>query len=382
MSNPWSRPFRYWILTLVVILLAIVLWLVRGLIRPLVIAAFLAFVLNPAIDALTRSRHLSRARAITIIYLIVIGMLIALSALFVPIVVAEYQTLTVDLQRILSQVQDIYSKPVIFLTWRVHLDTLLPEPVSLLTQLTQEIPGQAFRLLESTGRNVLWILVILVATYSLLKDWDRLRDWLMRLPPEASQTDINRIYMEIVQVWRGYLRGNLALMAIVGISFTLAWTIIGVPGALILGLIAGLLTIIPELGPAIAVGLTLVVALIEGSTYLPISNFWFAVLVFGVYLGLVNIKNIWIRPRIFGRSVHMHEGIVFIIIIGAIVTWGILGALVVTPVVASAGIIGRYIYCKVLGLPAWPAENAGVGMPMEESRIGELVAKETSSMDS
>lgn len=128
-------------------------------------------------------------------------------------------------------------------------------------------------------------------------------------------------------------------MIIVGIMFTLAWLVSGLPGALILGLITGVLTIIPDLGPAIAAALAVVVALSEGSTYLDITNFWFAALVIGIYLLFINIKAIWIRPRIFARSVHMHDGVVFIAIMAAVVLQGILGALVIVPVLASVGVL-------------------------------------------
>ncbi len=195
-----------------------------------------------------------------------------------------------------------------------------------------------------------------VGMFCLQRGWSRWRGWHQHRPAGPYQRDDNRIYQEIKQVWRGYLRGNLALMTIVGIVFTIAWLALGVPGALILGITAGVLTIIPDLGPAIAAMFAVVVALFEGSTYLPLSNFWFALLVVGVYLGLINIKNIWLRPLIFGRSVHMHDGIVFIAIIIAVVIGGILGALIIIPVLASASIIGRYIYNRSLGLPPWPDE--------------------------
>ena len=172
--------------------------------------------------------------------------------------------------------------------------------------------------------------------------------------PEQYLPDVRRLYSEIKQVWQGYLLGNLVLMLIVGVVFSLAWAIIGVPGALALGIIAGILTIIPDLGPAITARLAVVVALFEGSTYLQISNIWFALLVAGVYMGLINIKSIWLRPRIFSRSVHMHEGIVFVAILVAVVVEGILGALIIVPLLASISIVGKYIIRSIQKLPPWP----------------------------
>jgi predicted PurR-regulated permease PerM len=174
------------------------------------------------------------------------------------------------------------------------------------------------------------------------------------LPAPAYREDAKRIHREIKEVWRGYLRGNLVLMLIVGVAFTIAWAVLGVPGALILGVIAGLLTIIPDLGPFIAALIAIAVALVEGSTYLPLSNFWFAVLVTAVYISLINVKSIYIRPRVFGRSVHMHEGLVFVTIMAAVILAGVLGALIVVPLLVSIGIIVRYLYRLALGQPLWP----------------------------
>jgi predicted PurR-regulated permease PerM len=90
--------------------------------------------------------------------------------------------------------------------------------------------------------------------------------------------------------------------------------------------------------------------------------------VLGVYLLLINIKNIWIRPRIFGRSVHMHDGIVFVAIIAAVVLQGILGALIIIPMLASLGIVLRYIWKRVLGEEPFPN-------PVGESQIEQENAK-------
>jgi predicted PurR-regulated permease PerM len=131
-----------------------------------------------------------------------------------------------------------------------------------------------------------------------------------------------------------------------------------------------LLTIIPDLGPTIAAVLAVIVALLEGSTYLPLSNFWFALLVTGIYLLLVNIKSIWLRPRIYGHSVHMHDGIIFVAIMAAVVLQGILGALIVVPVLASIAVVGQHIYRRLLGLPPWSEEETTPEMS-ESSIINE-----------
>jgi predicted PurR-regulated permease PerM len=128
--------------------------------------------------------------------------------------------------------------------------------------------------------------------------------------------------------------------------------VIGLPGALALGFLAGLLNLIPELGPAAVGFLATLIAYLEGSQVLPwMPHLGVAALTLGVYLLINAFKSVWIQPRILGRSVLMHEGLVFVAIVGALILNGILGVLVVVPLLASAIIVGKYLRQRLLGLP-------------------------------
>ena len=142
-------------------------------------------------------------------------------------------------------------------------------------------------------------------------------------------------------------------MVIVGVVFTIAWLILGIPGALVLGVLAGLFTLVPDVGPFLAMVLAAGVALLEGSTWIPLSNLWVTGIVILVYLVLINLKNFFLRPYIMGRSVHMNEALVFIAILIATILKGILGALLVVPVLASVVVIAGYVQRRVLGMPAF-----------------------------
>lgn len=349
--KPWSRAFRYWLLTLIIVLFSLLAWYAREAISPLIIAALIAYVLTPVVDFLKDRTRMSHSLSAGIVFFLGLGSLIGLPALLIPVLLTETQTLLTDLEDIFIQVQGYLAKPIVLLGFHFQLEQLSPDLPQLFSDSLGGITENAFYLLEATTVNFLWILVILVTIYSLLRDWVLLRNWVFHMLPEDYQSDARHLYEDIKHVWRGYLRGNLALMGVVGVVFSIAWLAIGMPGALILGLITGLLTIIPDLGPAIAVGLAVIVALFEGSNYLHISNLLFALIVIGVYGVLINIKNIWLRPLIFGRSVHMHDGVVFVAIIAAVVLQGILGALVVIPVLASLGVLGKYVYRRLIGLP-------------------------------
>jgi len=126
--------------------------------------------------------------------------------------------------------------------------------------------------------------MILVTTYYLLRDWEHLREWLIRPAPEAYQADLRRLHGEIKGVWRAYLRGQLLLMILVGILTGLGAAAVGLRGAVVLGLLAGALDLIPSLGPAAATATAAIIAWFEGSAHLPLTNAVFAVLVVALYV--------------------------------------------------------------------------------------------------
>ena len=76
-----------------------------------------------------------------------------------------------------------------------------------------------------------------------------------------------------------------------------------------------------------------------------------------LYLLLNNFKTIWLQPRILGQSVFLHEGVVFVAIIAAIVLQGVLGVLIIVPLLASFVVLGRYIRRRLLGLHPFADEE-------------------------
>jgi len=95
--------------------------------------------------------------------------------------------------------------------------------------------------------------------------------------------------------------------------------------------------------------------LLEGSNiWVTLPSWLVALIVVGVYFVLIGIKNFWLRPLIMGRSVHMNEALVLMSILLATVLWGVLGALLVVPVLATLAVVVDYLRRRVLGMPPFP----------------------------
>ncbi len=357
MKPQWSTPFRYIAgVTAFVAFVAFVIY-ARAAVSPLIIAGFVAYLINPVVTFLSKKTRLSRAAAVNLVYFSALILLVGIPATLTPVFFNEIQLVIRDLLDLTEQLNEVLSEPIVFAGYIFHFEQLGQSLTRLRSTALSPLPEELFQLLESTSVGLLWFLVILVAVHLFLSHWPEMRDYLIELAPEPYQDEMRALYGRIRTVWMAYLRGQIVLMLIVGVVFTIAWLIIGIPGALALGVIAGFFTLVPDVGPFLAAMLAIGVALLEGSSWIPLSNFWVAGITLATYLVLINLKNFWLRPYVMGRSVHMNEGLVFIAIMAATILEGIMGALLVVPLLASVTVIGEYVRRRILGLPAFPEDK-------------------------
>ena len=356
-DSQWNATFRYVVGLIYFGAFVAFLFYAHDAIRNLVIAAFVAYLINPAVVYLTEQTRVTRFTAVNIVYFSSLILLVGVPATLAPIFYDEVQVVIQDLLDISSQLSARLMEPVRIGTLVFHLEEWGQSLSQLQGTILTPLPEEALRWLETTSVGFLWFLVILVSVYLFLSEWHRMRENLFSSVPLPYRAEMEELYKRIRRIWMAYLRGQIVLMIIVGVVFTIVWLAMGIPGALVLGVLAGLFTLVPDVGPFIAVVIAAGVALLEGSKWIDLPNFWIAGILVAIYLVLINLKNFFLRPIIMGRSVHMNEGLVFIVIMIATILEGILGALLVVPVVASVVVISSYVQRRVLGLP--PFEDDG-----------------------
>ncbi|MBK9923866.1 MAG: AI-2E family transporter [Anaerolineales bacterium] len=352
-NTQWSLTFRYVAGILLFAAFVAFLFYAHEAIKNFVIAGFVAYLLSPAVEYLRTRTKMQRTTIVNLVFFSSVILLVGIPAALTPIFYDEVKIVVQDVLDLSTQISTMLAQPVYIGNIVFHLEGWAQSLAGVQSNLLAPLPEEMFSFLETTSVGVLWLLVILVSIYLLLSYWPDMRESLYSFVQPPYRPEINELYTRIRNIWMAYLRGQIVLMLVVGVVFTIVWWIMGIPGALVLGMIAGLFTLVPDVGPLIAAVLAAAVALLEGSTWIPLSNFWVAGIVIAVYIVLINAKNFFLRPIIMGRSVHMNEGLVFIVIIVATILEGILGALLIVPVFATLSIIIRYLRRKILGLPAF-----------------------------
>jgi predicted PurR-regulated permease PerM len=376
----------------------LLLYLARGTLPLLVVAAVIAYILYPAVEWLNRRLRFPRTLATVVIYVILILVMAAIPILIGPAIIRQIRTFDVNVSELLSQGREWLRqtlnnwRSITILGMTIDLSSLIdpaletlgeegstpviPPAQVWLPRLLGMVPGAVSGVASTLISGTAAFFLTIVYSFYLVKDsagWRTLlNDWL----PDTFRDEFNRLRQQLSSIWSSFFRGQLALCLSIGLMSFLALTIMGIPGSIPLALVAGVLEVIPNLGPLLALVPAVIVALIQGSTWIPLSNVWVAVLVLGVYLLIQQVENNLLVPRIIGESVDLPPLLVLIGVIVGASNAGVLGAFLAAPVLASLKVLFLYAYNKVLERPAFPEERKKVkrvkqkGPPAEEPGSG------------
>ena len=357
MSRGWSDTTKW--LVIVSSLLALV-WIIARfsqIISPLVIAVILAYVLNPPVRFLTARTRLSRTLAVAGIYLALVVILSLVVVAFVPSLTQQVKSINLDFQNIVEGISRFFERPLFLFGFSIDLLDVYQEVSGTLQSIVSPLASRTVTVLIGLASGLAWFVFVLMVSFYLLKDAGKLGRSLFALVPADYRDEVRRLVKEISVIWNAFFRSQLVLCAVIGTIVGVTMRVVGVRNALILGIIAGVLEIIPNIGPTIAAIPAILLAYFQGSTYLPLSSGWFALLVIGLYVVIQQLENNFLVPRIIGRSLNLHP---LVVIIGAIAganLAGILGVFLAAPILASLRIVGNYTHRKLLDLEPFPVQE-------------------------
>jgi len=369
-EQKWSDRTKQWVVAGIVILAAVAFYQFRYILGPVVLALILAYVLNPAVSFLHRRLRVPRTLATLLVLLVLLGLIALVPILIIPALVDQVRGLNLNIQQMVDAAISFLKGPVVIAGFTVDTTQLYNQVSASLQSLLSSLAASSVNLLLNIASGLAWFVLILVLAFWFVKDAPYLRERAMELAPVRYQRDMRLLLVEVVRVWQAFLQGQLILCLVVGVAVAIMMTIVGLPYALLMGLIAGVLELIPNVGPTLAAVPAILVALLRGSNYLPLSPFWFAVLVAGLYILIQQVENNVLVPRIMGYSLDLHPLVVLIgALMGASVA-GVLGILLAAPTLATLRVISRYVYKKLMDEDPFPAEEAKP--PAPEPPIGAL----------
>jgi predicted PurR-regulated permease PerM len=346
----WGAPTKRSVVLILLVLAALVIYRFHPVISPLVIALLVAFILDPVADFLTDRLGLPRAVATGLIFLVLIlailGMLASPAALVRP-VQQFIETVRDDFEDFATQVDAFLQQPLKIGVYSFDLSDVYAELSGALTSFARSVAKGTVDVAVSIASGAFWLVFILMAAFYLIKDADRLVERFEELAPPGYRDDLVRLRQQITQVWNAFLRGQLLLGLAMAVMTAVVCSILRLSYPVVLGLLAGVMEFLPSVGPFIAAVPAVLVALFQKTTFLGMSNVWYAVLVAGAYIVIQQIEGNLLVPRILGRSLNLHPLVVLIgIIVGGNLA-GLLGMLLAAPVLATLRVLGYYVFCRL-----------------------------------
>lgn len=335
-ANRWP-----WFLA-VLLFLGVAFYALQPILLPFVLGALIGYLGDPLVDILER-RGIGRTVGVSLVFLLftallALGLLIAIPALLnqldalVAKVPALYRWIT---QTLLPWAQSRFSLPPV----------QLPE-IDWTAQLAQnwqslgKTTAQTLRTITGSGMGLLgWLfnlaLVPVVAFY-LMRDWDIMMAKLLRMMPRAWQDNTATMVGEADEVLGAFIRGQLLVMLALGVIYSAGLWLVGVQLALVLGMVAGLASIVPYLGFIVGIVSSLVVAYAQFGE-------WGALLLVALVFGVGQVlESVVLTPVLVGDRIGLHPvAVIFALMAGGQIA-GFVGVLVALPVSAVIMVFLRH----------------------------------------
>ena len=337
----WRQARRFMIFFAVMILSAFILGsLYRTLIVPLGVSLFLSFLLSPLVSRLDSIR-VPRSLVVSMILVVTLGLITIACFKVIPALYSEIADLIKLVPRAYEKFTKIWLPSI--RTWTLELEFISAEEFDgfiresrTLGHLPEKI-NQALSTLWATAPHLVGLIIHLVLipllTFFLLKDYERIKSRMRSLIPRDLEKPAMQFIGRVSDALRDAIKGQAIVAGILAVLYVAGLSMIGLQGAVAIGLLSGICRLIPYLDVIIGGSLSLIVVLsdFQGAGQL--------LAVAGVFLIVQSLDGMLITPRIIGEKVGLHPIIVIVSIIAFGESFGFWGVILAIPGIAVAKVV-------------------------------------------
>ena len=357
-----------WVITLYLpALVLFLLWFAgaaQSVTVPLAVGLLIAYLLDPLVDRM--ERRMPRTTAIGLLAIPLVVLLVVLGIVLVPALIVEAGQLIGRLPELQGPLERLGM-------WAQEQAGRLGYDLQPASIADWVVPR-----LESIGRNLLgagagvwkgvqgviafvsFLVITPVVGYYMLRDIDRLREGLLASLPDAARPGVGEFLHQVDRAVSGYFRGQLLVGLVSGTIFAAGLTALGMDYALLVGITAVVLNLVPYVGAAITAVLAVAVALLSDPSWISLVK------VGGLYAVASTVENV-VSPRIMGHSLSLHPVVVMLSLLIAGQFLGLVGLLVAVPAAAVIKESLKVWAPQLLELLPLPREATPVEPPSESN---------------
>jgi predicted PurR-regulated permease PerM len=332
-----------WLLLLAALAFAgLMFYLLQPILFPFVLGALIAYLGDPVVDFLER-RHLNRTLAVVLVFILLTTLLVVSLLFMVPLLLDQMDALIRKVpqlyywatQVVVPWVQERFGLPagtLPQLDWSSQLADNWQSLGKMMAQTGKKLTGSGAAILVGVASLAL----VPVVAFYLLRDWDVLVGKMLRMMPLAWQDRTALMVGEADEVVGAFIRGQLIVMCALGVIYGTGLWLVGIQLALLLGLIAGLASLVPYLGFIVGISASLIAAYFQFHDW---SVMLWVVVVFGVGQA---IESMILTPVLVGDRIGLHPvAVIFALMAGGQLA-GFVGVVVALPVAAVITVFARH----------------------------------------
>ena len=328
------------IFTILVIVLLLMLPKIVGILMLFFGAYVIACALNPYVGKLMLKMKNRTVAASLVLF----SSIAAIIALFIPIAFVAYKeirTFWVTMPQKIADFSNFFMNTQIYghkLQDMIDTDTILGNSPSF----AQGVVNQSLSLTVSLFQLVMISVALTMIVYYILVDKTYLKQKFLEFFPPDLKDKANEILTNISNKVGGYVRAQIISMAAVGVMMAIVLVFLGIEYATLLGLVTGLLDIVPILGPTVALGIILLVAY-------PAGLLKIILIVIG-FLTVQQVSNYVVRPVLFGKLMELHPLMIFLALFLAEQFLGFWGVILSPAIAATLCVLIDELYLSPINL--------------------------------
>jgi len=343
------RESSYWLILAAAAAMLWLLYLLAPVITPFAAAAALAYLGDPLVDRVETiplfKWKISRSFGVVLVFTMIILVLSAVLLLMLPLLFEQLRHLVARIPQwsawlagsALPWAQDKFGLELP----NIGAESLKQGLAAYWKEASSALLGVLGTLSAGGQAMMHWVmnlLLIPVVTFYLLRDWDDLIEGIRTLIPPRIEPKVSRLAGEIDAVLGAFLRGQLMVMLALAGIYTGGLWILGLDLAFIIGMIAGLLSVVPYLGTFVGV-----VAALIAATY-QFQDLLHPALTFLVFVIGQSLEGMVLTPKLVGDKIGLHPVVVIFAVLAGGQLFGFLGVLLGLPVAAALNVLVRHAH--------------------------------------
>lgn len=309
---------------------------------PFFIATLLAYLTDPLVELLVKLK-IPRVFGVIMVFLLLIWLFILLVLVLIPLIQEQIVLLIGIFPRFIAWLQGKvipWINETFYLHIKLNLSTIT-HSFSENWRNAGDLATQVLRTVTHSGVAIIAfftnLVLIPVVLFYLLRDWDKLINGTKKLIPRQYVVTTVNVVTECDEVLSAFLRGQLMVMIGLGVLYSIGLSIIGVNLALLIGMISGIVSIVPYLGFIVGIVAASVAALFQ---FQDITHIIYVVIVFAL---AQSIESMVMTPLFVGDKIGLHPvAVIFAILAGGAI-FGFLGILLALPVAAVMMVFIRHL---------------------------------------